>query len=75
VRRREFITLLSGAAGTWPLAVRAQQPALPVIGLLINGAPDGYAEMLAAFRAGLNETGHIEGTLGEAERADTENAA
>jgi hypothetical protein len=52
LRRREFITLLGGAGGTWSLVARAQQPAMPVIGFLSPLSPDGYSERLRGFRQG-----------------------
>ena len=60
MRRRDFITGMAGSAATWPLAAHAQQPAMPVIGLLNNTSPDAFAERLRGLHRGLKEAGFVE---------------
>jgi len=61
MRRREFMTLLGGAAAAWSVAARAQQPEKPIVGFLHYGSPDTYAHIVSAFRQGLRDSGFIEG--------------
>ena len=61
MRRREFVSLFGGAAAVWPIAARAQQSAVPVVGFITGFSADAAARYVAAFRKGLNQTGHVEG--------------
>src|SRR3954447_9352994 len=61
MRRREFVSLFGGAAAVWPIAVRVQQSAVPVVGFITGFSADAAARYVAAFRKGLNQTGHVEG--------------
>src|SRR5215470_20128015 len=60
MRRRDFVKVIAGSAAAWPLAAHAQQPAMPVVGLLDPRSPDALADRLRAFQRGLKEVGYIE---------------
>ena len=61
LRRRDFIMLVGGMVAVWPVAVRAQQPTMPVVGFLNSSSSGGYSYLATAFRQGLKETGYVEG--------------
>jgi len=61
IGRRQFVALFSSAVASWPLAARAQQPAMPVIGYFTSGTPEGFSDFLRALRQGLKESGYVEG--------------
>src|SRR5580704_9162178 len=61
MRRRDFIALFGGAAASWPVAAQAQQPAMPLVGFLADGTPEGFAPRLAAFKQGIADGGYVEG--------------
>ena len=61
LRRREFITLLGGAAAAWPIALRAQQTTMPVVGFVGSTSPGSLTDSVSAFHGGLRETGYVEG--------------
>src|SRR5262249_7915429 len=61
MRRRDFIQVIAGSVAAWPLAARAQQPTMPVVGFLNGTSVSGYGRFLSAFRQGLSEVGYVEG--------------